>query len=227
MSATDRFTLLSRQVHHQWRAERTNWLVLIGITLLLVLITAVMWGLLYLQSKERPYVEVRGYRVANEESFKQYLRQGSHRARFAEFTTFLREADVDLKLLPPQGLLRQGSDWMRINEPPFAMPPRRDWNNIVATLQLIRDEVVPSIGPVVIVSAYRTARYNRKLGGSAQSHHRDFCGVDLVPRSNISRRELINELRAMHARIGPESRAGLGIYSGVRFHIDTCGYRRW
>ncbi|GAA5525321.1 hypothetical protein Maes01_01887 [Microbulbifer aestuariivivens] len=227
MSATDQFSLLSRQVHRQWRAQRTNWLVVSAITLLLVLIIAVMWGLLYLQSAAQPYVEIRGYRIADEASLRQFLRQGRNREQFAELTIFLREADVDLQLLPAHGLLRQGSDWLRINEPAFALPPPPTWPNIVATLQLVRDEVVPSIGPVVIVSAYRSARYNRRVGGSATSHHRDFCSVDLVPRSNISRRELVAELQAMHLRLGPESRAGLGIYSGVRFHIDTCGYRRW
>ncbi|WP_237067781.1 D-Ala-D-Ala carboxypeptidase family metallohydrolase [Microbulbifer guangxiensis] len=227
MSATDQVTLIGRQVHQQWRAERVNWLVLTGIVLLLLVIIATLWGLLYLQSVERPYVEIRGYRFADEETFQQFLREGDNRARFAEFTTFLREADVDTALIPPRDLLRQGSDWLRIREPAFALPPRRDWPNIVATLQLVRDEVVPYTGPVVVVSAYRSARYNRKVGGSASSHHRDFCSVDLVPRSNISRRELTEELKAMHVRVGPQSRAGLGIYDGVRFHIDTCGYRHW
>lgn len=227
MSATDQFTLLGREAHRHWRAERINWLVLTSIVLLLLLTIAGLWAVLYLQSVERPYVEVRGYRFADEATFQEFLRQGDNRARFAEFTTFLRESDVDMELIPPQDLLRQGSDWLRIHEPPFALPPREDWPNIVATLRLVRDEVVPNTGPVLVVSAYRTARYTRKVGGSATSHHRNFCSVDLVPKSNISRRELVNELQTMHVRIGPDSRAGLGIYGDVRFHIDTCGYRRW
>lgn len=203
-----------------------NRLVVTGLSLLLVLIVATLWLYLYLKSLEKPYDELKGYRVATEQSFERFLRRGNHRERVAAMTRYLDSQGVG-HVFAAEHLLRQGTDWLDIDEPPFAIPPPDQWRNIVATLALVRDELEPSIGPVDILSAYRTANYNRKSGGHTGSRHRDFCGLDLVPQSNISRKELVEELRNLHARLGPASNLGLGIYSDVRFHIDTCGYRIW
>lgn len=207
-------------------SQHTNWWVVVGVAALLLLLLLGLWVYLLYEAREKPYVELKGYRVATPTSFNEFLRSGANRRDFRQFARFLHEAGV-ADAIEPENLLRQGSDWLDINEPPFAIPPRDYWPNMVATLKLIRDEVVPAIGPVDIVSAFRTDTYNRKAGGSHKSKHKTFCGVDLVPRSNIGRSELIEELRNLHARLGPDSQMGLGIYSGVRFHVDTCGYRRW
>ncbi|SEA14469.1 D-Ala-D-Ala carboxypeptidase family metallohydrolase [Microbulbifer marinus] len=206
--------------------QRTNRLVVVGLALLLLLVVVLLWLYLYLKSLEKPYVELKGYRVATMQSFSSFLRRGSNRARVAELTRFLEREGVD-NVTAVQNLLRQGTDWLDIDEPPFAIPPSDQWRNIVATLAVLRDEVEPMIGGVDVVSAYRTDNYNRKSGGASRSKHRDFCGLDLVPKSNISRKELIEELRSLHRRLGPKSNLGLGIYHDVRFHIDTCGYRTW
>lgn len=206
--------------------QRVNQVVVAGLSLLLILIVAVLWLYLHLKSLEKPYDELKGYRVATEQSFGRFLRRGNHRARVQDMTRFLESFGVG-EVFAAEHLLRQGTDWLDIDEPPFAIPPRDQWRNIVSTLALVRDELEPSIGPVDVLSAYRTANYNRKSGGNATSRHRDFCGLDLVPRSNISRKELVEELRSLHARLGPRSNMGLGIYGNVRFHVDTCGYRSW
>jgi hypothetical protein len=49
----------------------------------------------------------------------------------------------------------------------------------------------------------------------------------MVPNRNYSRKELLPILRDIHRTAGKKWNMGLGIYSGVRFHVDTCGYRRW
>ncbi|HEY8567539.1 D-Ala-D-Ala carboxypeptidase family metallohydrolase [Microbulbifer sp.] len=217
---------VKRRYHHLSPNQQTNWWVVLGVAVLLLVLLLGLWVYLQFQAREKPYVELKGYRVATVASLNDFLRTGANRREFGQFALFLEEAGV-ADTIEPENLLRQGSDWLDINEPPFAIPPRQQWPNIVATLKLIRDEVVPSIGPVDIVSAFRTETYNRKAGGSQKSKHRSFCGVDLVPRSNIGRTELVEELHNLHARLGPDSNMGLGIYSGVRFHVDTCGYRRW
>ncbi len=220
------FSIFRRRYEHLPPNQQTNWWVIVGVALLLLLLLFLLWLYLFLKEREKPYYELQGYRVASQASLKQFLRQRENRRAFGQLADFMQEAKV-ADAIEPQNLLRQGSDWLDINEPPFAIPPRDYWPNMVPTLQLIRDELVPNIGPVDVVSAFRTDHYNRKAGGSGKSKHKTFCGVDLVPRSNISRKELVEELRNLHARLGPESHMGLGIYSGVRFHVDTCGFRSW
>ncbi|WP_105102436.1 D-Ala-D-Ala carboxypeptidase family metallohydrolase [Microbulbifer pacificus] len=226
MPSGNPLSIFKRRYDHLPANQQTNWWVIAGVAALLLLLLLGLWVYLLYQAREKPYIELKGYRVATPASFSAFLSSGANRREFEQFERFLESAGV-ADATEPANLLRQGSDWLDINEPPFAIPPRKYWPNMVATLKLIRDELVPSIGPVDIVSAFRTETYNRKAGGSETSKHQSFCGVDLVPRANISRRELIEELRSLHARLGPDSKMGLGIYSGVRFHVDTCGFRRW
>lgn len=220
------FNRAKRRYDHLPPSQQTNWWVVVGIAALLLLLLLLLWLYLYFKAQEKPYYELQGYRVATHASLNQFLRERGNRREFGQLARFLDKAGVG-DTTDPENLLRQGSDWLDIDEQPFAIPPREYWPNMVATLKLIRDELVPSIGPVDVVSAFRTEHYNQKAGGSSKSKHKTFCGLDLVPRSNIGRKELIEELRNLHARLGPESHMGLGIYSGVRFHIDTCGFRSW
>lgn len=193
---------------------------------LLLLALVALWLYLQLKSLERPYYELKGYRVADQRSLDAFLRREDNRAQLVGLTDFLRRAGVG-DVIPAANLLRQGPDWLDIEEPPFALSPPDQWRNMVATLKLVRDRVQPAVGPVAIISAYRSDSYNRKAGGANGRAHRAFCALDLVPQSNISRKELVEELRSLHARLGPESNFGLGVYSDVRFHVDTCGYRSW
>lgn len=206
--------------------QRTNHLVVASLAALLSLVLVGLWLYLYLKSLEKPYTELKGYRIAVERTFAGFLRRGDNRARFQRLSDFLQEHGV-ADAAGAHKLLRQGSDWLDLDEPAFAIPPLERWRNMLATLVVLRDEVEPTIGPVEVVSAYRSRSYSRKSGGADSNRHRDFCGLDLVPQSNISRKELVLELRNLHARLGPASKLGLGIYSDVRFHIDTCGYRSW
>ncbi|MEW5249164.1 D-Ala-D-Ala carboxypeptidase family metallohydrolase [Microbulbifer sp. 2201CG32-9] len=206
--------------------QRINRVVVAVIAAVLLLLVTGLWLYLYLGTLEKPYYELQGYRVATQSSFDQFLRNRDHRAQYREMEQFLRLNGV-ADVTEVSNLLRQGSDWLEVGEPAFAFPPRELWRNIIPTLVLMRDELVPVVGPVGVLSAYRTDSYNRKAGGAPASKHRNFCGLDLVPRSNISRAELADELRSLHARLGPGSDLGIGLYRGVRFHIDTCGYRRW
>ncbi len=206
--------------------QRINRLVVTGLAMLLLLVVSALWLYLYLKTLEKPYYDLKGYRVASMQSFNSFLRRDGNRARVNQLANFLKERGVG-DVTAVHNLLRQGTDWLDIDEPPFAIPPSDQWRNIVATLALLRDEVEPALGPMDILSAYRTDNYNRKSGGANSSKHRDFCGLDLVPKSNISRKELMEELRSLHARLGPGSNLGLGIYHSLRFHIDTCGYRIW
>ncbi|NJR20338.1 MAG: hypothetical protein HC777_01880, partial [Hyphomonadaceae bacterium] len=45
--------------------------------------------------------------------------------------------------------------------PGFAVPPAEMWPAIVPTLRLVRDQIVPLVGPVQVLSSFRTAEANK------------------------------------------------------------------
>ncbi|WP_143730150.1 hypothetical protein [Microbulbifer sp. GL-2] len=226
MSAGNFYIRFRTLYPHQPPGRRVNRWVIGCLALLLASLLLALWLFLYLKSQERPYVEIKGQRIASGESFESFLRNGNNRERVQALSHYLSSQGLG-KVVPVSNLLRQGGEWLELKEPPFAIPPQDQWQNITNTLALLRDQIIPLIGPVDVVSAFRSDSYNRKLEHSDRARHRDFCALDLIPKSNISHRELVEELRTLHARLGPESNLGLGLSDGVRFHIDTCGYRIW
>ena len=130
-------------------------------------------------------------------------------------------------VVPTWQLLRTASAWQRCGGSPFEVPPASEWPNIVQTLRYIRDRVIPTIGPVEPVSAYRNPLLNICAGGASESAHRFMQAVDLVPLRPISREELMRQLCAVHNREGEPYGVGLGFYAYHRFHIDTRKFRNW
>ncbi|MEJ7776836.1 MAG: D-Ala-D-Ala carboxypeptidase family metallohydrolase [Sphingomicrobium sp.] len=130
-------------------------------------------------------------------------------------------------VVPTWQLLRTASDWQRCGGPPFEVAPTSEWPNIVQTLRYIRDRVIPTVGPVEPVSAYRNPALNHCAGGANESAHRFMQAVDLVPLRPISREALMRELCAVHRREGEPYGVGLGFYAYHRFHIDTRRFRNW
>ena len=52
--------------------------------------------------------------------------------------------------------------------------------------------------------------------------------MDLTPVNKaVARADMIRSVCAAHARDGRAYDAGLGFYSGRRFHVDSSGYRKW
>ena len=107
------------------------------------------------------------------------------------------------------------------------MPPIAEWPHIVQTLRYINDYVIPTVGPVEAVSAYRNPSLNVCAGGAPESAHKHYSAVDLVPLRQTTREELMRKLCAVHARRGTDYSVGLGFYAFLRFHVDTTKYRRW
>ncbi|WP_226648884.1 hypothetical protein [Microbulbifer variabilis] len=226
MSESNSFTRFRTLYPHQPPGRRTNYVVVASLTLLLAAVLAALWLWLWIKSQEKPYIETRGYRIASEESFESFLRNSDNRARVQALTDYLQSQGIG-EVTAVSDLLRQGSEWMELEKPPFSLPPQGQWPNIVATLKLLQEQIVPLIGPVAVVTGFRNDSYNRELEHTDKSRHRAFCALDLIPTSHISHGELVEELQALHARLGPESNFGLGLGEGLLFHIDTCGYRSW
>ncbi|WGL15573.1 D-Ala-D-Ala carboxypeptidase family metallohydrolase [Microbulbifer bruguierae] len=170
--------------------------------------------------------KIKGYSAASSGAFEKFLDESNNREKFEELERFLGINNVG-HVVPVFELMRQGTDWQEIGEQPFAIPPQKDWKTMVATLRVLRDYVIPEVGQVIVLSGWRTPDYNAKAGGARTSKHMHFCGLDMIPEADYTRSELLPKLRGIHQRYGRQRNIGLGIYSGVRFHVDTCGFRRW
>lgn len=158
--------------------------------------------------------------------FARFLdQQGLHR-EYSDLVYYLASNGLD-NTVPVWQLLQQGSDWRRHQLPRFAIPPRSRWQEMLNTLVFIKYEVLPYIGPVKVLSGFRTPQYNLVAGGAAQSRHLTFSALDLRPVNRIERSELHAILLQRWQHYGPTYNLGLGLYGGLRFHIDTGGYRKW
>lgn len=163
----------------------------------------------------------------DEPGYRRWMAARPWRAGYvATFHRYLDDAGVAY-VVPTWQLLRTASQWGRCGAEPFEVPPMSQWPNIVQTLRFVRDYVVPAVGPVEAVSAYRNPLLNHCAGGARESVHQHMSAVDLVPARPISRPELIARLCAAHALQGGRYAVGLGFYTKFRFHVDSWRYRTW
>ena len=142
------------------------------------------------------------------------------------FNDYLVAAGVG-GVAPTWQMLRTASQWKRCDAEPFEIPPTEGWPNIVAALRYVGAFVMPRIGVVEPVSVYRNPALNRCAGGAGESTHRTVGAIDMVPRHRISREALMTALCQLHQDSGTWNNVGLGLYKGVRFHVDAKKFREW
>ena len=131
-------------------------------------------------------------------------------------------------VVPVWQLIRTSSSWRECGADRFEVAPADKWDNIVTTLAFVRDEVQPKIGKVEALSVYRNESLNRCSHGAPQSAHRLFFALDLTPLAgNVTRATMIRGICSAHATHGRDYDTGLGFYSGMRFHVDSSGFRKW
>lgn len=171
------------------------------------------------------------------EEFDAWLAAEPGRAReFAGFEAFIaREGFADL--LPAWTLLRANANKSaRCNAEPFVLPPRALWPNILPALRLVRDKVIPAIGPVAVASAFRDPTLNACSRGATRSRHLTFHALDLVPVMQPPVPDHFAKLCAAWREAGARSQWGLGAYQDPtkpqqnevgRFHVDGTGWRTW
>jgi hypothetical protein len=155
-----------------------------------------------------------------------YLAVPARAGQVKAFNDYLASANV-AGILPTWQLLRTASSWKDCNSQPFEVPPSEEWPHMVQTLRYIRDYVIPVIGPVEPVSAYRNPVLNVCAGGAPESAHKLDSAVDLVPLRPITREVLMRTMCGIHSAHGAAYNAGLGFYAYLRFHIDSTKFRRW
>jgi Peptidase M15 len=148
------------------------------------------------------------------------------RAQVIAFKTYLDMKHVD-DVVPTWQLVRTASMWRECDGPRFEVAPFTEWENIASTLRYVREHVEPVVGPVQAVSGYRNAELNRCSGGAPASAHRHFFALDLMPQRIVTRDGMIRSLCRIHEWRGAIYDVGLGFYSGLRFHVDSKGFRKW
>jgi Peptidase M15 len=170
-------------------------------------------------------------------AFDNWLAASPGRAQeFDAFEAFIaRSGHADL--LPAWTLLRANANKSaRCNAEPFVLPPRRLWPNILPALRLVRDKVVPAIGPVAVASAFRDPALNACSRGASQSRHLSFHALDLIPLDQPDAPASFAKLCTTWRAAGSGSRWGLGAYHDParpdqnpvgRFHVDGTGWRSW
>ncbi|MEZ9902337.1 D-Ala-D-Ala carboxypeptidase family metallohydrolase [Vibrio breoganii] len=175
-------------------------------------------------------IEVKGYKVPTRAAFRGWMLMNRAEDRVGEIAQQLRDAGITeepLKTMPLHLILLQGTNWAMNGTSVFTVPDQKRVPNMVRTVKFIQEHVEPVLGPLVPVSGDRTQYYNQTSGGATKSQHLNFCALDLVPINDITREELHKKLWSIYKSVGKENKMGMGLYSGVRFHIDTCGYRNW
>jgi hypothetical protein len=150
----------------------------------------------------------------------------ANRENVRSFRDFLAEKRVQ-DVVPVWQLVRTSSSWRQCSADRFEVAPARQWENIVETLAFVKNEVQPAIGEVEALSGFRNEELNGCSNGKPRSAHRMFFAMDLVPAGEIERADMIARLCTAHAQRGSEYDAGLGFYSGSRFHVDSSGFRKW
>ena len=148
------------------------------------------------------------------------------RAQVLGFKSFLDMRGVE-DVVPTWQLVRTASMWRECNGPRFEVAPFTEWNHIANTLRFVRSHVEPVVGRVEALSGYRNAELNQCSGGARESAHRRFFALDLTPLKAVSREGMIRSLCRIHEWRGRGYDIGLGFYSGLRFHVDSKGFRRW
>ncbi|HXG80380.1 MAG TPA: hypothetical protein VNJ05_01115 [Sphingomicrobium sp.] len=155
-----------------------------------------------------------------------YLALPARALQVKVFNDYLATYEVG-GIVPTWQLLRTATSWEKCGAQPFEIPPTSEWPHIVQTLRYVRDYVIPAVGPVEPVSAYRNPSLNVCAGGAPESAHKHYSAIDLVPLRPTSREELMRTLCNAHGYRGPDYGVGLGFYAFLRFHVDTTKYRRW
>jgi len=174
-------------------------------------------------SPAAPYISV----GQDEPGYRQwYLTSPTRAGQVKAFNDYLVGAQV-AGVVPTWQLLRTATAWKDCGSQPFEVPPSDEWPHMVQTLRYVRDYVIPAVGPVEPVSAYRNPTLNVCAGGAPESAHKLDSAIDMVPLRPMTRETMMRSLCGIHSQHGAAYNAGLGFYAYMRFHVDSTKFRRW
>ncbi len=158
-------------------------------------------------------------------------------ARFEALKAFLTAQGVG-DVLPAWQLLQveTTAEATRCAIAQFAFPPDAQWPQIVPVLQIVRERIVPAVGPVRILSGFRTPEGNACAQGAEGSAHTRFAALDLQAVNPVPQAEMFATLCRSWYETPAERGFGLGAYytrtapdmnAEGRFHVDGLGRRTW
>lgn len=99
---------------------------------------------------------------------------------------------------------------------------RKNVQELANNLQVLRDDLGV---PVFVVSGYRTATYNKAVGGAKSSQHLQAKAGDITAKGYTPKQVAARVEKLIKA--GKMKQGGLGVYPGF-IHYDTRGTRaRW
>ncbi len=182
----------------------------------------IVCGLISIPAQTQPASDIFSYAAYNSWRSQTPLRD----VGIAYFEQFLRREKV-YGVIPTYQILRTASMAGECNQSAFALPPQKYWPNIAGTLRFTKNYIIPKIGPLEAASGYRNPVLNRCAGGAPGSAHAKYFALDLIPKSDITRKDLIKAVCKIHDEFGEENKIGLGFYNKTRFHIDSRSFRRW
>ncbi|MGB0774576.1 MAG: YcbK family protein [Akkermansiaceae bacterium] len=140
--------------------------------------------------------------------------KGSNVNRYANYVKSLRLKNITPRMVLAPHFKTRGSV---VN----SLPPRSTWKKMGPTLKVI-DRMASEMGAPVkaIISAYRSPRYNRAVGGKSKSYHMSNQATDVVFHG-VSPWHVASVARFLRKKRKFEG--GVGRYSGF-VHVDTRGY---
>ena len=118
----------------------------------------------------------------------------------------------------------------------YEVPPEDMWPTMVPTLRLVRQEIIPLLGPVKVLSSFRSQAANRCSSGAPGSPHKSYSALDLAVIKDMPQKEIFAKLCKRWDQLPASVGFGLGAYytrhqpelnKEGRFHIDTMGRRTW
>lgn len=169
--------------------------------------------------------------------FINWYNSGNNKIGYMEYEKFLKSENA-YGVFPTWQLLLSDTEYASPLCPSnkFILPPKKYWKNSVKTIKFIKQNIIPKIGKVRIVSGFRPSDFNKCIGGAAKSKHLEFGAFDLVSIESDANDRLFNDLCEIWQHTNNKFSFGLGAYwnkfgkisnpSG-RFHIDTFGKRTW
>ena len=140
--------------------------------------------------------------------------KGKNVYRYANFVRSLRLRNITPRMVLAPHFNKRGYTTN-------SLPPRRQWKKIAPTLKVI-DRMSSEMGRPLesIISAYRSPRYNRVVGGKSSSLHVRNQALDVKFRG-ASPRHVASVARYLRRK--RKFSGGVGQYSSF-VHVDTRGY---
>ena len=167
-------------------------------------------------------------------SYQNWLSQPFNKNQVHRYQSFLKNQDLQ-SVVPEFELFQTARDWQSCNAPEYEIPPQEIWNNIVPTLNILKELINDNvIDDFTVTSVYRNSALNRCAKGADSSKHVVNAALDFrigpeqpIPEELTMIQQTKTNLCQFWVKNGDRLNMGLGVYASGQIHIDSAGYRTW